>query len=104
MLVLAVVGARFPWTLNLQTADNTHKAVGPNLSLSTSKSSVVALFKYSIAKWHKILLSICCRSRVWMWPIKLNARDRVSQVYMRVHHLHGFCPCHAHGPLKQPLC
>ena len=28
-----------------------------------------------IAKWRKVLLPICKRSFVWMWPIKLNVRS-----------------------------
>ena len=33
------------------------------------------LLTYIIAKWRKVLLPICKRSFVWMWPIKLSVRS-----------------------------
>ena len=35
----------------------------------------MGLLTYIIAKWRKVLLPICKRSFVWMWPIKLNVRS-----------------------------
>ena len=61
--------------LDSQTRDNMHHAVEPKQSLSPSRLSVVALLTYIIAKWRKVLLPMCKRSFVWMWPIKLNDRS-----------------------------